>query len=1139
MFLLARKKIKHVVKVSLLIGMFAIFASVSSASGNLSRRSWATKLPNGPLRLVFLAPYSSHLDSFELLQRFDIEGAVVPVVDNYRIKKNVFGVEGVGYWPQLCTSSEQVLENIRKALRTDWEVLVICAEPVWAAYPEDIRTSILSSIMSGKALITGNLENGLRDDLKRLGVQLLDQTVVERFPFSNTKEGIAKTYRCGKGRVVNLYCKNDIEYGYLLSVSPLQSEFEYSAARAGWLLRLAGRPEVKPYIESLNVSDEKLLIQTKSTSNLDGCFQIDIRRHDNYETILTQQISITPGIPATVELPYLPGGKYIAEVVVQDNNGATLDWDAVFFIIVRKIGLRTIIADNIVEAGRMLSCRLELDVAPIDNLQISARWYDNWNRLLVNTGRKPFSNEFSIEVPHGSLSVVNRLEITLFSDRGAEALSSTELLMPKNVQPVDFYVLYWHAGLNGSWRQRLYLDTLRRKGEGDALSNCGITTLHARTAALSHFRTVPYSTELNQLALQENVFNNEWLNKMEQRARDSAKAHKNYNALAYTLGDEIYINPMLPKGRFADSQEIWKAFQDYLKELYSDIEDLNKQWKTDFDNWKNIRFNSENDMLNNLSNPSVWVDYRMFINNTFASVCQRMLKAIKQEDTEALVGWDGTEQFSSYDGYDWWQLTRNMELINVYARYIVPGLYSSKIFNGQAAKSFRPSAKLSGGWMNSTDFRYGGEYDPWYLLLNGWNSVWWWSATFPHPEWGALQWNMNMTPVAKSMAQTANEIKKGPATLLARAEKLVDPIAIHYSENNFHASTLESGIGNHINNLGVTTEFWMAKELVGRFGRWCKPDDQQYSLWKGITPKGHYVAASKNFYLLLHDLGFQPRTVARQEIEADVLSTSGLKVLILPFVVSLSDTEVEKICKFVENGGLLIADYRCGVRDLHGRMRQINQLDDVFGIKRSGSKVHRHRQAITVEYFDNGATFESIFHEDITVLPETEVYGNHDNSTVAFLVHSYGKGKAIYLNSDLYSYDLMRKRSLECEIRELFRSLLLRLINLKADFVVEHKDGHSVSHTEVARFKDADNLYYGILPDFSVDQKQTVEVSLRFPEGRYVYDVRNQRYLGSGGANYRRPGTGQTEAVCGSIAQNRGYLGYCPGQNQPRGISGS
>jgi len=572
-------------------------------------------------------------------------------------------------------------------------------------------------------------------------------------------------------------------------------------------------------------------------------------------------------------------------------------------------------------------------------------------------------------------------------------------------------------------------------------------------------------------------------------------------------------------------------FQEYLRTIYPDLDSLNAQWQTDFANWESIRFSSEADMLGDVKNPSAWTDYRMFISRKFAEANQRMRKAIEEEHPGAVVGWDGAEQYSSYDGYDWWQLTRHMDLVQVYHTYILPGVHSPKIFNGQAVKSFRPNAKLSGAWLNSADRRYGGEYATWYLFLNGWNSVWWWHSTFLHPANGACNWDLTLTPIVESATRATKEIKAGPAALLAHAEKQTDPIAVHYSENNWHASTLESGVANHVNNLGLKEEFWMTPQLVGRM---IQADDEMRQLWGGIKPAGHYAAASKNFYLLLHDLGFQPRTMARQEIEAGSLVDSGMKVLVLPFVVSLSDAEVKRIRAFVEGGGLLIADYCCGLRDLHCRLREKPPLDEVFGISRQGNEVRRSRGQLVAEYRGkHGAKFESVFRESLAPDGAT-VYAYHDDGMPALFVNHIGQGAAIYLNADLYAYDAMRRHGTEQDLRELFRALLIRLADLHAPFVPEHRFGHPVAHTEVTRFTDGETQYWGVLPDFAVDDKTPVAVTMPFPAGMHVYDVRQRRQLGDTGVAEGTLEPGQVQLYAALPYQVTGISASGPG-SIPRG----
>src|SRR5690606_13112315 len=135
---------------------------------------------------------------------------------------------------------------------------------------------------------------------------------------------------------------------------------------------------------------------------------------------------------------------------------------------------------------------------------------------------------------------------------------------------------------------------------------------------------------------------------------------------------------------------------------------------------------------------------------------------------------------------------------------------------------------------------YGATYNTWALLMSGWNSAWWWQATFLEPANAALRWDLTPTPVAADMIDAVREIRRGPGTLIAHARRQTDAIAVHYAASNWHASTIESGVGNHVNNLGLQREFWMAPHLVGQH---LPADEQMQQLWAGVAPKGHYAAA--------------------------------------------------------------------------------------------------------------------------------------------------------------------------------------------------------------------------------------------------------------------------------------------------------
>ncbi|MDP7400006.1 MAG: hypothetical protein QF541_24290, partial [Lentisphaeria bacterium] len=126
-------------------------------------------------------------------------------------------------------------------------------------------------------------------------------------------------------------------------------------------------------------------------------------------------------------------------------------------------------------------------------------------------------------------------------------------------------------------------------------------------------------------------------------------------------------------------------------------------------------------------------------------------------------------------------------------------------------------------------------------------------------------------------------------------------------------------------------------------------------------------------------------------------------------------------------------------------------------------------------------------------------------------------GKALYLNTDLYSYIDLRSRGSERDMRKLLTAFLTVRDHLIMfpPFQIKLRPGHVAGRVEVTRFSDGDTRYYGVLPAFDVDDKTARPVTLPFPGGGHVYDVRARKYMGVSGPTEGtlHPGQPQMYAV--------------------------
>jgi hypothetical protein len=311
----------------------------------------------------------------------------------------------------------------------------------------------------------------------------------------------------------------------------------------------------------------------------------------------------------------------------------------------------------------------------------------------------------------------------------------------------------------------------------------------------------------------------------------------------------------------------------------------------------------------------------------------------------------------------------------------------------------------------------------------------------------------------------------------------------------------DSGIENHINQLGVyNTHRTSRKGYVGSVSN-----------------------AASAFTMILTDLGYQTKMIATAQIESGALS--DYKVLVLPFSQCLTEQEITAIRAFVEGGGLLIADYRCGVRDPHGNLRQDGgTLDELFGIRQSpGNVVHQGcRVSERFGIRDKGGIWAcQAIGQTVTGGPldvrrpaeppapgavQPTSLGEADDGTPVFVVNTCGKGVTLYLNFAVDSYLALRPKGLGAEFRELLEPVVsvfgqvgppARVVRRQPGY----RDFRAYVHppeigVEVTRFRDGTAEYVSLLWDYMRNDWGRHEVVVHFAYPAHTYDVIAGAYLG-------------------------------------------
>lgn len=277
---------------------------------------------------------------------------------------------------------------------------------------------------------------------------------------------------------------------------------------------------------------------------------------------------------------------------------------------------------------------------------------------------------------------------------------------------------------------------------------------------------------------------------------------------------------------------------------------------------------------------------------------------------------------------------------------------------------------------------------------------------------------------------------------------------------------------------------------------------------------------------ILEDLGYQYDFIATQQIETGELEKGGFKFLVLPFSRAISQREEEQIRRFASRGGLVVADYQCGIMDEScGRLRE-GRLDDVFGIKRYSTLVHHffcERGENLVDdfpFFDLDEINANINYQMPMHEPHIRLAGGKaaltqslSSALPSVVVNNYGDGYGIYLNSSMNHYSKEREDGSYSRSREVMRHVMA-LNGIQKLFEVFDEEGNPVeSGMERIYYCNGSERYVGLLRglgkrlDVAVDGRQTGNVAslggsnrytVRLKEKRHLYDVRNATYLGHG-----------------------------------------
>lgn len=1048
---------------------------------------WAANLPGEPLGAALLVPRWSAFDTMELARRFEMD-----------VRHQYFdtdtAITNAGRWHYRAQTGIGPLKTslaMRNAVGIcvdpNRDVIVVSTLMREALGPRLFQT-IQGQVKTGKGLVItgrGDALAGWPDEMFVEEDSTLATTVMSYFPpngIPSLREGgrgrlgavpPLRCFRYGKGRIV-VFQANIAAFCALLPLNSLKHGLDGADDRLlalHGLIWAAAANKPLPARIAFGEAPPPVKAGTEAELSIDvsgaGWDRVLVRIQDDTDVVHVLRDDLLDETGTHLRMPPLPAmHRYFVDAIALNKanecvalGGTVLEVAPDYRVVSLDLSPTQRIheeAPPVVDMpeGGSLTVSAVVEPAPApDVLRAVLEIQDCVDRVVARAivpvaadGRVEAAMDFPrpVVVPH-------RLDVQLL---GGDVLMATTNLAFTAAVPYpydDFTVLMWsYAGGDLTLRteNRLcyelgsdMMDLCHMRGYSDA----GAAREYA-VAAQSGQRMVPYVTRIAGTAnedhtLSPSLFDEAWIERQRASMEISCRQAAPYQPPAYTLGDENY----LARDRIEVdlSPENVAAFNQWLRTRYPDIAALNAVWKTSYASFDDIkRPMLLDEAAAQTASFAPWFDFRMFMDTAFADLHETFARFVRNEDPGAKVGWDGFLNYHWLAGYDFYKLTRTLELNQVYTTHPL---------QGELVRSFKRPDALTGEWGNAVaDTEAGFSAINWHNLFRGHNSCWWWTS------WGCdyIPFNpdMSISHMGKWFFDSAAEVKAGPGKLLLHGRRDDSGIAVLYNQADLFAAKL----------------------------RETMPHDAPVTDWQ---------ANLKGVMHALEDMGVQYSFVAAAEIETEPGRLDGYRVLVLPLATCMSDALVQAVRDFVQDGGVIIADGRASLLTGNGRIREHRMLDDVFGVT----------LPVGLEAFRSAPVSASIelAGESLTASPlETGLQTTGGTAEIVaedvpyLITNDFGKGHAVLLNMPFATVSTLRAEGRERLLLDPLAGYLA-LGDVKP-YVELNVDGEPARCIEQTLFVDGDLRYLCLQQDILLRNLEAQELTISIDEPAYVYDVRNR-----------------------------------------------
>lgn len=1073
--------------------------------------AWARPFAGNPPKVLAIFPRKVQRDMVELIHRFDMDVTAV-FSDYYSEDRRAPFFRAVN-----GALKKDVMANIREALKDEYDV-VILGDISPEVFRDVIAERLEQMVKSGTGLIYAKLpkiapEEGkgskpadLQETLSQHPIPKKPWFLTTGVPFDilpgfrlsqgERDKAFSKAvslYAFEKGRVVRIHLpgrdmlftvsdgKDDLLYEYYQS---FMIKLILWAARKEAGVRFKGFPEKMLWDRDANSESElkfDLEIETGrgeyevalSVRSPNPIFKIPTTPMAKSGLHITERLlrpiyrdtkDVTIGKDIRFSLPALPAGEYFIDAEVL-RKGNKVNWATAHLTVTSNLRIAALdLSPSYIDFTKEQTPRLKVAASFSDMLSeegtMTFSVLDNYDRLVLNEQVKVSKNqagaEIAFDVPFIPTTLV-KVRAELKIDGKSVDIAVGRLTTIRQDWDRFAFVGWAHAG-SDSRRQRVLARVLAglgfdaQRGQTGSFDRLEVADIQAFPGAGGK-RRGPIDT--SPVVLE----------KAKKEAMDLAKKNRPFDPFGYVTSDEVSY------GGGDDLAARVNGFRRSLKAQYGAIEALNKQWGTEYRTFEEIPAITKDAAKEFMTKAKATLNFSPMVDQylencrVYAENFGFYQQAINSVDPHARFGIESPLWPWASRCFDWYAILQNIRLFSPY------GL-DGDIQTYEYARSFaRPGMVLGmtyGGYtydgfvrrQETTDLEFQ-RWRPWNALLRGFNCVYWY--TLGATVESGVGMGMQPYPALLTACEQIADIRKGYYTLFRGTKKVYDPVAIHYSvPSNIMA--------DYINDFGKLP--WTVHMLI--------------RILQDYAP-------------------FSYEFVSTQQIEKGKLN--NYKVLFMPLSQAVGIREANEIRKFVENGGIVIADVRPGIFDQHGKFGANRVMQDLFGIKYK-EVLGREKVpiAVTGNYMGNPFNNKRM---NIPVDPSVTLNGAQaalDADGVPLVVsNKVGKGTAVCLNIPFNNYqyyptpDTLYFYLADPEYATVIGNILKAVFKahqLDRVLRVDSPDNKWPWGLETWYAVDGQAQYVGLTKRRAAEREPDSPITVRAPRTGHVYDMFTGRYLG-------------------------------------------